>query len=411
MSDPLSRDLASLRIERDAPASGSSGGRKVVVGILTVAVLGGAGYFAVEAIKGRVFKPAIVTSEVSMISPAQAEVTVTSSGYIIPQVTSKVGAKVPGRIKTIAVKEGSIVKVGDLIATLDDDDAKSAIATANARVATARARVLSARANVSEVAQQAERQKALVQSGAVGRATFEDLDARRGALAQAARAAEAEVQAAQAEVEALRVNLKDRTVTAPISGTVVGKPLTIGETVGSTFGQTGVTPIAEIVDMTSLLVETDVPESRLNLVKTGAPAEIVLDAYPTRRYRGEVVELGKRINRAKASALVKVKFKDTLEGVLPEMSARVSLLQKEIEEAKLKEAPKRVVSQEAITDRNGGKVVFIVDGGKLRMQTVRVGAAVGSSVELLDGPPPGTKVVVRPAPTLSDGQRVKEEGS
>ena len=75
------------------------------------------------------------------------------------------------------------------------------IATANARVAAARARVLTAKANVAEVAQQATRQKALVESGAVGRATFEDLEARRVALAEVVRAAEAEVGAAQAEVE------------------------------------------------------------------------------------------------------------------------------------------------------------------------------------------------------------------
>jgi RND family efflux transporter MFP subunit len=411
VSDPLSRDLASLRIERDAPRTGASRPRKILLTLLTLGALGVAGAFGVDAIKTRVFKPEIVTTEIAMISPAQAEVTVTSSGYVIPQITSKVGAKIPGRIKTIAVKEGDVVKAGDLIATLDDEDAKSAIATAGARVSTARARVLTARANVAEVAQQANREKGLAESGAVSRATYEDLEARRAALAEVVRSAEAEVQAAQAEVDALRVGLKDRTITAPISGTVVGKPLTIGETVGSSYGQTGVTPIAELVDMTSLLVEIDVPESRLNLVKIGAPAEIVLDAYPTRRYRGEVTELGKRINRAKASALVKVKFKDTLDGVLPEMSARVSLLQKEIAEGALKEAPKKVVSQDAVTERAGDKAVFVVEGGKLRLQPVKVGGAVGSSVELVDGPPPGTKVVVRPAATLTDGQRVKEEGS
>jgi RND family efflux transporter MFP subunit len=412
VTDPLSRDLASLRIERDSPkTSGGSGSRKLIVGVLTLAVLGVGAYVGVQSVKERVFKPEITTTEVALLSPAQAEITVTSSGYIIPQVTSKVGAKVPGRIKSVSVKEGDVIKAGDLIAVLDDEDQKSLIATANARVAAARARILTAKANTAEIAQQATRQKALVESGAVSRATFEDLDARRAALAEVVRSAEAEAQAAQAEVEALRVGLKDRTIVAPIGGTIIGKPLTVGETVGTSFSQTGVAPIAEIVDMESLLVETDVPESRLYMAKLGAPAEIVLDAYPTRRYRGEVVELGKRINRAKATALVKVKFKDTLDGVLPEMSARVSLLQKEIDASALKEAPKRVVSPEAITERGGAKVMFVVEGGKLRATPVRLGGPVGPSVELLDGPPPGTKVVVRPAPMLADGQRVKEEGS
>lgn len=415
MSDPLSRDLASLRIDRDPPPGTRNGGsslpRKLVMTLLVLGVLGAGGYFASGALKERVFKPEIATTEVAMISPAQAEITVTSSGYVIPQVTSKVGAKVPGRLKIVNVKEGDTVKAGDVIAILDDEDQKSIIATANARVAAARARVLTAKANTAEVAQQATRQKALVESGAVSRATFEDLEARRASLAEVVRAAEAETQAAGAEVEALRVGLKDRTIVSPIGGTVVGKPLTVGETVGTSFSQTGVAPIAEIVDMTSLQVETDVPEARLHLVKLGAPAEIVLDAYPTKRYRGEVTEIGKRINRAKATALVKVKFKDNADGVLPEMSARVSLLQKEIDAAALKEAPKRVVSADAVVDRNGGKVVFVLEQGKIRIVPVRVGGTLGSSVELLDGPPPGTKIVNKPAPTLEDGQRVKEEGS
>lgn len=415
MSDPLSRDLASLRIERDAPAaasaSGSSGSRKAIVVVLGLAALGAAAYFGVEATKDRVFKPSIATTEVLLVSPAQAEITVTSSGYVVPQTTSKIGVKVPGRVKSVAVKEGDIVKAGDVVAVLDEEDQKSIIATANARVAAARARVLTAKANVAEVAQQATRQKALVESGAVGRATFEDLEARRVALAEVVRAAEAEVAAAQAEVEALRVGLKDRTVTAPIGGTVIGKPITVGETVGASFSQGGVTPVAEIVDMTSLLVETDVPEARLHLVKLGAPAEIVLDAYPAKRSRGEVVELGKRINRAKATALDKVKFKDTLEGVLPEMSARVSLLQKEIDAAALKEAPKRVVSADAIADRGGGKALFVVESGKLRLLPIKVGAPMGPNVELLDGPAPGTRVVQKPGATLIDGQRIKEDGT
>ena len=52
----------------------------------------------------------------------------------------------------------------------------------------------------------------------------------------------------------------------------------------------------------SLLVETDVPEGRLHLVKKGGPCEIVLDAYPDKRFRGEVVEVSPRLNRAKATA-------------------------------------------------------------------------------------------------------------
>ena len=61
-----------------------------------------------------------------------------------------------------------------------------------------------------------------------------------------------------------------------------------------------------LVRVPIVVVETDVPEARLHLVKAGTPCEIVLDAYPARRYRGVTEELGKRINRAKATVVAKV---------------------------------------------------------------------------------------------------------
>ncbi|MDB4935173.1 MAG: efflux transporter, family, subunit, partial [Labilithrix sp.] len=139
------------------------------------------------------------------------------------------------------------------------------------------------------------------------------------------------------------------------------------------------------------------------------PCEIVLDAYPNKRYRGVATELGQRVNRAKATVVVKVKFADDPQGVLPEMSARVSFLSKAITDDALKEAPKRVVASEAVVDRNGQKVVFAVESGKLRAFPVKLGPPVGASaVELLDGPAPGVKVVAKPNTETAEGQRIKE---
>jgi HlyD family secretion protein len=156
------------------------------------------------------------------------------------------------------------------------------------------------------------------------------------------------------------------------------------------------------------MVEADVPEPRLHLVKLGGPCEIVLDAYPNKRYRGVAAELGQKVNRSKATIMVKVKFADDIEGVIPEMSARVSFLSKAITDDALKEAPKKVVAPDAIVDRDGRKVVFTVDNGKLHAYPVKPGGNVSGNVELLDGPPPGTKVVAKPTVETQDGQRIKE---
>lgn len=420
VTDQLSSDLASLRIDRgdDSSSRGGRGGgggrssspgivRKIVVPVVALGVVGIAGAFGYQKLQTELFKQEVRTTEIAMISPSQADVQVTATGYVIPQITSKVGAKLPGRIAKVMVKEGDTVKEGQIIAQLEDADQKSQVVAASSRVGAAQSRVGTARANLAEISLQVERERALVASGAVGRANLDNLIAREAALKEVVKTAEAETNVAQADATGSTVGLKDRIIIAPISGRIVSKPATIGEFVGG-VGNIGL--VAEIVDFQSLMVEADVPESRLHLVKIGGPCEVILDAYPNKRYRCEAAQLGNRVNRAKATIMVKVKFvgDDSLDGVLPEMSARVSFLSKAISDATKNEAPKKVVAGDAIVERAGQKMVFAVTEGKLHAIPVKVGGNVGGAVELLDGPPPGTKVVSKPTNETHDGQRIKE---
>jgi RND family efflux transporter MFP subunit len=406
VSDQLSSDLASLRINRDAPAPPSAA-RRLIVPLVIFTAVGAVGIIAWRKLEGELFKAEVKTTEVAMISPSQADVQVTATGYVIPQVTSKVGSKLPGRLAKVFIKEGDTVKEGQVIAQLEDEDQRSQLGATAARVGVAKARISTAKAQLNELNTQIAREEQLVKSGAVGRANLDDMLARQSSLKEQVAAAEAETTAAQADVGTVGIGLKDRVIVAPISGRVVTKPATPGEFVG---GIGNPEPIAELVDFSSLMVEADVPEPRLHLVKMGGPCEIILDAYPNKRYRCEAASLGQRVNRSKATVMVKVRFdaKDDLGDVLPEMSARVSFLSKKIDDAAKDEKPKKVVAADAVVDRNGGKAVFAITEGKLHLIPVKVGGNVGSAVELLDGPPPGTKVVSKPANETYDGQRIKE---
>src|SRR5690606_24655058 len=164
-----------------------------------------------------------------------------------------------------------------------------------------------------------------------------------------------------------------------------------------------------IADFSTLLVETDIPETRLAQVKPGGPAESVLDAYSGRRLRGKVKEITPEVDRAKATVKVKVAFVDPLEGVLPDMSARVSFLSEELDAEAIKAPPKTVVPGSAIAERAGSKVVFVIDGDVVRMTPVKLGPSFGSGFELESGPRPGTRVVAGPSEKLQDGQRIKEK--
>jgi HlyD family secretion protein len=405
VSDQLSHDLASLRIDRTAKPARSGRAFGVLAALATIGLFGAGVAVGYPYVEAQIFKTEVSTTSVAMISPAEGSITLTSTGYVIPQKASKVSAKLPGRIAKMLVAEGDVVKAGQILAELEKAGPIASVGAAKARVNAARARVAAARANVAEIALQVDRQKTLVEKGAAGQASLDDLSARLRALEEAARAADAEVRATEAEIGALQVNVDDLTVRAPIDGTVIVKPLDVGELVGQQTES-----LTEIADLSSQVVETDVPEARLGQMKVGTPCEIVLDAYPDKRRRGEVVEIGRKVNRAKATVVVKVRFVDGTEGVLPDMSARTSFLTAALGKEQLQAAAKKVVPGAALVERSGAQVVFVIDDDKVRMVPVKLGAAMGSSFELLEGPAEGARLVANPPAVLQDGQAIKEKG-
>jgi HlyD family secretion protein len=402
--DQLSNDLASLRIQREGPPGRSPLLRTLAAFAIAGAVLVGGYLFGAPYLEAKVFRPTVEVSEIVLVSPAHSQIDLTSTGYVIALRKSKVAAKVPGRIARLLVREGDDVKAGQLIAELEDSEQISLIRSAKTKVLAAKARRELARANLAEMKLQADRQKALAEKNAAPRATADDLSMRVASLMESLRAADAEVASLEAEVESLTVTQQQLKVTSPLSGRVVEKISDAGELVG--LGQAQA--IVEIADFDTLVVETDVPEARLHHVKVGGPCEIVLDAYPGKRYRCQTSEIVPRVNRAKATVPVRVRFADDREGVLPDMAARVSFLQKALDAEAMKEPSHLVVPANAVAERSGAKVVFVLDGDQVRMTPISIGREFGSGFELDRGPPQGTKVVKNPPTTLEDGQRIKE---
>jgi RND family efflux transporter MFP subunit len=405
--DQLSQDLASLKIDRGPKVRAP---RRVPGWLWALVILGTIAVVGYYVVYPRL-RSALVTSEVrtgtiALVSPDQAQVQLTATGYVVALVYAKVAAKVPGRIAEIFVEEGQVIEKDSKVARLEDVDFKSGLAASRARGAAARAKIQIARATLAETRVMYEREKPLVEKGVTAKATLDDLQAKIDSLTAAVRAAEAEAMAAEAETKALEVQLGSYLIVSPIKGTVVDKLVEVGEGVSPGFGTPGV---VEVVDMDSLVVEVDVPEGRLSLIADGAPAEIVLDADTAQRYAGKVKEIGRRVNRSKATVPIKVAFVDKPKLVLPDMAARVSFLAKPIDEASKNTPPKLIVPASAVVQRAGADVIFIVDDEEVRMTTVEVGGEFAGGRELETKIPPGTKVVLSPAADLVDGTKVKEK--
>lgn len=426
MPDELSSQLASLRINRDAPAPSRGGsGWRWVIGLVAVAALGAAAYvFVAPRLEGQLFKTAVTFTEVISVSPAQATVQLTSAGYVVPQRLSHIAPKVPGKVAQVLVTQGQKVEPGQVLITLDPTDenaeimaVKSRVLAAQARAESAKATVLTLQAELEEGRQQFVRQERLAREGVGAIGTAEDLkarvnslDRRVGAARAEANAAAAEARAQAAELEAMTTRLENLNLRSPIRGVVITKPPQGGDFVSPQPAGISVDMGSiQVADFDSLMVETDVPEQRLHMINVGSPTEIVLDAYPQRRLRGRTEEITPQVNRSKATVIVRVAFADEKDGVLPDMAARVSFLTKELDPAELKQPPKIVVPSAAVVERGGGKVVFVVDDEVVRMVPVKLGAPFGSGFELSDGPRPGTRLVASPPATMADGQRVKEK--
>jgi RND family efflux transporter MFP subunit len=165
--------------------------------------------------------------------------------------------------------------------------------------------------------------------------------------------------------------------------------------------------VVTIADMSSLEVEADVSESNITRVQPGQPAEITLDAYPERRYQGYVHKIVPTADRSKATVLTKVRFKDRDERVLPEMSAKVVFLGKDISEEEAKAPPRITVPSSAVATRDGRTIVLLVRDETLVERQVTTGERMGDRIVVMEGIVQGDRVVLRPDPGLTDGSKIK----
>lgn len=426
--DRLAEELESLRLHRDpAPArkratvearasspSASSGKRSAglawVIAFNAVAALAVGGFFLWREGSGRLFSQDVELGSVTLMSPAQNDVTLVATGYVFAHKRAILAPRVPGRIAKMFVDEGDKVKEGQVIAELESADAQATLAQLKADIAAAKAKVERAQSDVETAQVQFKRESDLLGKGAGVQATYDDAKSRLAAAQSMVRSAESDVKAIEARRAAAEVMLDNTKIRAPFDGTILKKLTEVGEvsnTVVIGGGGGGVFSIGGLDDME---VQADVAEAQIHKVQPGAPAEIILDAFPDKRFRGRVSEIGKLVDRAKAALTVKVKFIGDTSGVLPDMAAKVSFLTKALDDASLKAAPKLVVPSEAIVQRDGQTVVFVVEAEHARRAPVTVkGPFGGGMTELTTGPDTGTHVVLRPDDKIRDGVEVKEK--
>jgi RND family efflux transporter MFP subunit len=397
-------DIAKLRLDKSA----GTGRRRLkipkkwIVAAVAVALIAGAALLASNPSA----EVEIVT--VAKVYPSQSFTLLNASGYVVAQRKAAVASKATGRLEWLGVEEGSKVKRGEIIARLENRDVVAAKEQAEANVNTARFNLAEAGAELENAQLSLRRSQELSRRGFIAQADFDNAEARNKRAHAAVSGAEAALNAAQAALKAAEVAVEYTLIRAPFDAVVLTKNADIGDIVTPLGAAANAkAAVVTIADMSSLQVEVDVSESNLGGVKVGQPCEIQLDAIPDARFRGAVHMIVPTADRTKASVLVKVRFIDKDPRVLPEMSARVAFLERQV--TKEEEAPRTGINPSAVVTKDGRQVVYVVQSDRAAETTVRTGGRVGDLIEVLEGVKPGDKVVLRPPKGLKDGSRVSRK--
>lgn len=365
------------------------------------------------------------TVTVSRQYPTDAMTTLVSSGYVTAQRKASVASKITSRLDWLGVEEGTPVQQGQVLALLEGADAEAALQRTIAEESAARAAVARAAAEAADATRNERRFAALDGAGVIARADYDAVVTRMTVATAVHKAALDALAAATASRHVAEINHEYTRIRAPFSGVVLTKNADVGDIVTPLGAAANAkASVVTIADLSSLLVESDVSESSVGKVRAGMPCEIVLDALPGERFAGRVHIIVPTADRSKASVLVKVRFDVLDPRVLPEMSSRVSFLDRVPEsgertarlavsvDALLPASGASQVTTGGTTGPDGGerladREVFVVREGRVQRVSVRLGARFGDVVEVLEGLTEGAKVVLTPPAGLRDGDRVR----
>lgn len=343
--------------------------------------------------------------KVSRMFVSRALTTLNATGYVVAQRKAAVSSKATGRISAIFAEEGKLVKEGDVLAKLENEDLQATLEEARASLRVAGARLKNAEAELTDATLNYNRIKSLKTKGALSQQAFDVAEARF----KKARAIETStrfgVERARAAVKVTEVNLEYSFIRAPFDGVILTKNADIGEVVAP-FGAAvnAKAAVVTMADMDSLMVEVDVSESNLEKVNKGGACEIRLDAFPKNRFSGKVHMIVPTADRAKATVLTKVKFDELDPKVLPEMSAKVAFLSRSLTEDE--KAPILAIPRSAVRNSPGRATVFLIRDQRVDAVSVKIGRRWNDTVEILDGLKEGDLVVLNPVDGLEQGSRV-----
>jgi len=407
MNGDLDQKLDNLRIDRDEQRVEPSSGRRwlFVALVLVAAALVAAWLLRPRTVPVRTAR----VSEAVGGGEAGGAAVLNASGYVTARRQATVSSKVTGKVAAVYVEEGLHVEEGQVLARLDDSQARLGLALAEAQAAASAKAVAESEARLREARLRQTRLRELVAQGISSQSEVDAVEAEVDALVARIAAQQEEARAAERNVALARQSLDDTVIRAPFAGVAISKNAQPGEMIspisaGGGFTRTG---ISTIVDMSSLEIEVDVNEAYIQRVTPEQRVTARLDAYPDWPIDGHVITTIPAADRQKATVTVRIGFDRLDPRILPDMGVKVAFLADQA--AGVERRPSIRVPRPAIRGTGGGEYVFVVGAdGVIERRAVKLGPGAGDPAEVSAGLTAGERVVVEGPADLANGARVVE---
>jgi HlyD family secretion protein len=389
-------------------------------------------WFKKEGVIGN--KEAGTEVEVAKVIASTIVETVSATGKIQPEIEVKISSEVSGEIIALNVKEGQVVKKGDLLVKINPDLYTSSYDRTVSNLSGAKAGLSQSDASFKEAKASYERNKKLFEKGIISKSDWDKAIASFEVAKATKQNAYFTVQSASASVNEAKDNLRRTTIYAPADGTISVLNVELGERVLGTQQMAG-TEILRVANLNNMEVEVDVNENDIVKIKVGDEANVEVDAYLKKQFKGVVTSISNSASSTLTSdqvtnfkvkvRILKESYQDLMEGkpeayspFRPGMTATVDIITNTKKNvlavpisAVVVKSDTTAVKEIKVEDPNDKKgapkkdkkfeCVFVKVGDKAKIRIIKTGIQDDTNIEVMSGLKAGDMVITGPYTTVS----------
>ncbi|CAA9197161.1 efflux RND transporter periplasmic adaptor subunit [Flavobacterium collinsii] len=383
--------------------------------------------------------------EISKVVASTIVETVSATGKIQPEIEVKLSSMVSGEIIALNVKEGQVVKKGDLLVKINPDLYTSGLERSVANLSGTKAGLTQSQASFKEAKASYDRNKTLYEKGVISKSDWDKAISTYEVAKATQQNAYYNVKSASASVTEARDNLGRTLIYAPADGTISVLNVELGERVLGTQQMAG-TELLRVANLNNMEVEVDVNENDIVKVKIGDEANVEVDAYLKKKFKGTVTSISNSASTALTSdqvtnfkvkvRILKESYQDLLEGqpntyspFRPGMTATVDIITKTKKNVLAVPISSVVVKSDTtavkdfkVDDPNEDKkaapksdkkfeCVFVRVRDKAKIRVIKTGIQDDTNIEVMSGLKSGDVVITGPYTTVSkdlnSGDKVK----